>query len=109
MTEEPQNSEDIKAWDRENEHLFSVLKLATTGVVCCVLLKFEQNNGRPGDGRQAWLALKNKNQNTSRQRRRTLLRRLDNNAMRSDIDSDVFVSEVFQLRDEFSDLGEVVL
>ena len=36
------------------------------------------------------------------------MRRLDNNVMRSNIDSDVFLSGVFQLRDEFSDLGEVV-
>ena len=28
--------------------------------------------------------------------------------MRSDIDPDVFLSEVFQLRDELSDLGKVV-
>ena len=28
--------------------------------------------------------------------------------MRSDIDSDVFLSEVFQLRDELDDLGETV-
>ena len=28
--------------------------------------------------------------------------------MRSDIDPDVFLSEVAQLRDEFNDLGEVV-
>ena len=28
--------------------------------------------------------------------------------MSSDIDSDVFISQVYQLRDEFSDLGEIV-
>ena len=47
-------------------------------------------------------------QNTSRQRRRTLLRRLDNSVMRADIDPDVFLSEVFQLRGELDDLGETV-
>ena len=108
INEESQNSDDTKAWDSENKHLFSVLWLTTTDEACSVLLKFEQKNGRPGDGRQVWLALKNKYQNTSRQRRRTLLRRLDNSVMRSDINPDVFLSEFFQLRDELSDLGEVV-
>ena len=48
----------------------------------------------------------NKYQNTSHQRRRTLLWRLDNSIMRFDIDPDVFLSKVFQLRDELSDLGK---
>ena len=34
--------------------------------------------------------------------------RLDNSAMRSDIDPDVFLPEVFQLRDDLSHLGGVV-
>ncbi|CAN0410988.1 unnamed protein product, partial [Ascophyllum nodosum] len=55
-----------------------------------------------------WLVLKNKYQNISRQRRRTLLRRLDNSVMRSDIDPNVFLSEVFQLREELDDLGEKI-
>ena len=37
-----------------------------------------------------------------------MLRRLDNSVMRSGIDPDVFLSEIFQLRDELSDLGKVV-
>ena len=36
------------------------------------------------------------------------MQQLDNSLMRSNIDHDVFLSEVFQLRDELSDLGEVV-
>ena len=106
--EEPNNSDDIEAWDTANERLFSVLRLTTTGAARSVLLKFEPRNGRAGDGKETWVALKNKYQNTSRQRRRTLLRRLDNSEMRSDIDPDAFLSEVFQLRDELNDLGETV-
>ena len=75
---EPSNVDDIKAWSSENEHLFSVLRLTTTAAVRSVLLQFEPIYGRPGDGKQAWLALQSKYQNNSRQRRRTLLRRLDN-------------------------------
>ena len=69
LNEEPQNSDDIKAWDLANEHLFSVLRLTTTGAARSVLLKFERKNGRLGDDRQVWLALKNKYQNTLQQSR----------------------------------------
>ena len=72
-------------------------------------MKFDPRNGRPENGREARLALKNKYQNTSHQRKRELLRRLDNSVMRSDVDPDVFLSEVFQLLDELNDhLGETV-
>ena len=110
LNEERQNNDDIKAWDSANEYLFSALRLTITGAARSVLLKFEQTNGRPGDGRYAWLALKNKYQNTSRKCKRTLLilRRLDNSVMRSDVDLDVFLSDVLQLRDELNDLGNVV-
>ena len=105
--EQPSNSDNIEAWDTANEHLFSV-RLTTLGPARSVLLKFEQKNGQPRNGREAWLASKNKYHTTSRQRRRTLLRRLDNSVMRSDIDPDAFLSNVFQLRDELDDLGEIV-
>ena len=72
-------------------------------------MKFEPRNVQPGNSREAWLALKNKCQNTSRQRSmRTLLRLLDDSIMRPDIDSDVFLSEVFQLCDELNDLSEAL-
>ena len=88
---EPSNVEDIKAWDSANEHLFSVLRLKTTGTAQSVFLQFNPKFGRPGDGRQAWLALQSKYQNSSRQRRRTLLRHyLDNSVMKPDTDSEFF-------------------
>ena len=43
-----------------------------------------------------------------RQRRLTRLRRSDNSVIRSDIDPDLFLLEVFQLRDELNDLCEAV-
>ena len=104
--EEPSNSDDIKARDTVNEHLFNVLRPTTTGAARSVLLKFEPRNGQPGSVGEAWLALKNKYQNTSRQRRRTLLQQLVSSAMRSDIDLHVFLSEAFQLRDKLNDLGK---
>ena len=71
-------------------------------------MQFEPKYGRPGDGKQAWLALQSKCQNKSRQRRQTLLRRLDNSVMRPDTDPDVFLSEMNQICDERSILDETV-
>ena len=100
--------DDIKAWNSANEHLFSVLRLTTTGAARSVLLQFELKYNRPGDGKRAWLALQSKYQNNSRQRRRTLLRLLDNSVMKPDTDPDVFLSEINQIRDELSVLDETV-
>ena len=58
--EEPSSNGDIEAWDTANEHLFSMLLLTTTGAARSELLKFEPRNGRPGNGGEAWLALKKK-------------------------------------------------
>ena len=107
---EPSNVDDIKAWDSANEHLFSVLR-STTGATRSVLLQllqFEPKYGRPGDGKQAWLALQSKNQNNYRQRRQTLLRRLDNSGMKPDTDPDAFLSEIHQIRDELGVSDETV-
>ena len=73
-----------------------------------MLLQFEPKYGRPGDGKQAWLALQSKYKNNSRQRRRTLLRRLDKGVMKPDTDPDVFLSEIDQIRDELGVLDETV-
>ena len=83
--------DEIKAWDSANEHM-CVSRLTTTGAAESVLLQFEPKFGRPGDGKQAWLALQSKYQHSSRQRRRTLLRCLDNSAMKPGTHSDVFLS-----------------
>ena len=56
--EEPSNSDDIKAWDTANEHVFIVLGLIISGAGRSVLLKLEPRDGQPGNGREAWLALK---------------------------------------------------
>ena len=70
--------------------VFSVLRLTITGAARNVLLQFQPKCGRPGDGKQTWLPLQRKYHNNSRQRRRTLLRRVDNNIMKLDTDPDVF-------------------
>ena len=105
---EPSNIDDINPWDSANEHLFSALRLTTTDAARSVLLQFETRPGRPGDGKQAWLALQSKYQNDSRQRRRTLLRRLDNSVMKPDTDPDVFLSEINQICNELGALDETI-
>ena len=105
---EPSNIDDINAWDSANELLFSVLRLPTTGAARSVLLQFEPQPGRPGDGKQAWLALQSEYQNNSRQRRQTLLRRLDNSVMKSDTDPDVVLSEINQICNELGALHETI-
>ena len=50
LNEVPQNSDDIKAWDSTNGHLFSVLRLTTTDAARSVLLEVERKNSRSGDG-----------------------------------------------------------
>ena len=104
----PSNVDDIKAWDSANEHLFSVLRLTTTGAARSVLLQFEPKYGRPGDGKQTWLALLSNYQNNSRQHRRTLFRHLDNSVMKPDTDPDFFQSEINQIRDELGVFDETV-
>ena len=64
-------------------------------------------NGKPGDGKKAWLASQSKYHNNHRQRRRTLLRCVCNSVMKADTDPDVFLSEIFQLGDELCDLDYV--
>ena len=105
---EPSNIDDMNAWDSANEHLFSVLRLTTKGAARSVLLQFEPQPGRPGDGKQAWLALQSKYQNNSPQRRRTLLRRLDNSVMKSDTDPDVYLSDINQICNELGALDETI-
>ena len=53
-------------------------------------------------------ALRSKYQNNYWQRRRTLLRGLDNSVMKAGADPDVFLPEIHQLRDELGNSDEVV-
>ena len=72
------------------------------------MLQLEPKFGRPGDGKQAWLALQSTHERSSRQRRRTPLRRLDDGVIKRVSDPDVFPSEINQIRDELSVLDEEV-
>ena len=82
------------------------MRLTTTGTARSVLLQFEPKYGRPGDGKQAWLAVQSKYQNNSRQRSQTLLRRLDNSMVKPGTDPHVFLSEINKIRNKLGVLDE---
>ena len=105
---EPYNDDGITAWGSANEYFFTILRLTTTGAAHSLLLQFEPRNGKPVDWKRTGLVLKRKYHNTSRQRRRTHLRRLNKSMMRAGVDPDVFLSEVHHLCDQLGDLDKVV-
>ena len=72
-TASPLNTIEIKEWEKTNAALYSVLYLVTSGAARCLLRQFETKNGRKADGREAWLALSRKYQNTSSHRRQALM------------------------------------
>ena len=47
----PSNVDDIQGWDSANDHLFSALRLTTQRAARSVLLQFEPEFGRPGEGK----------------------------------------------------------
>ena len=69
--------------------------------------KFESKLGKRANGQEAWRALFVKYENNSTQRRRTLMRKLDNSKIEGGQDQDVFV-QVEQLVDELENMGEPI-
>ncbi|CAN0398258.1 unnamed protein product, partial [Scytosiphon promiscuus] len=70
--------------------------------------EFESKLGKRADGQQAWRALLVKYENNSTQRRRTLMRKLDNSKMEEGEDPDVFFVQLDQLADDLESMGEPV-
>lgn len=106
-----------RRWVTANEKLFSVIFLTTTGAASFLIQRLEPKDGQPGtdginrtstnaDGQGAWNGLLSKYQNTSKQRRRILMRRLDNMKMEQGQDPDVFMVQVHALKDELLTIGE---
>ena len=67
----PLNRNEIRAWEKTNAALYSVLFLTTSGAARCLLRKYETKKGQKADGREAWLALNRKYENTSSHRGRS--------------------------------------
>ena len=70
--------------------------------------KFEPKIGKRANGQEAWRALLVKYKNNSKQRRRTLMRKLDNSTMEDGQDPDVFFVQVEQLADDLENMGEPI-
>ena len=70
--------------------------------------KFESKLGKRANGQEAWRALLVKYENNSTQRRRTLMRKLDNSKMEDGQDLDVLFVKVQQLADDLENMGEPI-
>ncbi len=103
------NAKDILKWKKSNAALFSVLHLTTVGAAGSVLTKFEaKKEGEFSDGQAAWRFMRDKYENNSSQRRRILMRKLDNSRMEHGEDPDNFFSRVEYLIDDLAALNEPV-
>ena len=69
---------------------------------------FESELGKRANGQEAWRALLGKYENNSTQRRRTLMRKLDNSKNGGRTDPDVFFVQVEQLADNLKSMGEPI-
>ena len=49
----PLNRNEIRAWEKTNAALYSVLFLTTSGAARCLLRKYETKKGQKADGREA--------------------------------------------------------
>ena len=99
---------ELTKWDQANAALFSVLFLITTGPAGSLMSKFESKLGKRANGQEAWRALLVKYENNSTQRRRTLMRKLDNSKMEDGQDLDVLFVKVQQLADDLENMGEPI-
>ena len=72
------------------------------------MFKSESNLGKRANGQEAWQALLVKYENNSTQRRRTLMRKLDNFKMEDGQDPDMFFVQVKQLADDLENMGEPI-
>ena len=93
--------------DQDNAALFSVLFLIT-GPAGSLMFKSESKLGKRANGQEAWRALLVKYKNNSKQRRRTLMRKLDNSTMEDGQDPDVFFVQVEQLADDLENMGDPI-
>ena len=101
------NLEDITHWHRDNCLLFDFLFLSTSGAAASFLLQFKPKQGELENGKAAWDGMVRKYQNFTRQRRRILQQQLTHMVMTDGQGPDVFINEVYYLRDALVDMGEV--
>ena len=102
------NRAGLVEWDDYIKQLYSVLVLCTKGAANSFLVHF---SGRPvsrqqPDRQAAWRAMGEKYLNSSMQRRRVLMRKLNDMTMTPNQDPDEYLTQIFQQRDELEHIGE---
>ena len=100
------NLEDIKNWHRDNRLLFDFL-FSPSGGAASFLILFKPKRGELASEKAAWDGMFTKYQNFTRQRIRIMKQQLNQMAMADGQDPDIFINEVYYLRDELVDTGEV--
>ena len=101
------NLEDIKHWHRDNRLLLDFLFLSTSGAAASFLIQFKPKRGELANRKAAWDGMVRKHLNSTRQRRCILKHQLSHMVMTDEEDPDVFINEVYYLRDELADMQEV--
>ena len=102
------NRAELVRWDAYNTQFYSVLVLCTKGAANSFLVRF----ARRSDSRQqldeqaAWRAMGKKYLNSSMQRRRILMRKLNGMAMTPNQDPDEYVAQIFQQPNELEHIVE---
>ena len=102
------NAEEIKASHQNNWMLFNFLFLSTTGAVASFLLRYKLKSGEIPNGKAAWIGMTAKYQYSTRERRRVLKNQFVSMVMSDGQDPDVFINEIYHLRDELVEIGEVI-
>ena len=102
------NRAEVVRWDAYNKKLYSVLFLCTQGALNSFLVRFagRPNSRQQPDGQAAWRATGEKYLNSSMQRRRILMRKLNGMTMRPNQDLYEYFTEVIRQRDELEHISE---
>ena len=87
--------------------LYNFLLLSTTGAAVSFLLRYKPKSGEIPNGKAAWDGMIAKYQNSTRQRRRILKNPLVSMVMSDGQDPDVFINEIYHLRGELVEMGEL--
>ena len=101
------NRAEVDNWDRCNEQLFNISYLTTTGPASSYLPRYEPKGLAKPNGKMAWEALIAKYENSSKQRRRILIRQLDNLKMSPGQDPDEFLTKVLNFVISLSTWGNL--
>ena len=108
MSDDIENASEIKAWHHNNWMLYNFLFLSTTGAAASFLLRYKPKTGEIPNGKAAWDGMIAKYQNSTRQRRRIMKNQLVSMEMSEGQDPDSFINELYHIRDELVEMGEVI-